>query len=119
MPRYLSVADEPVAVCCYTCGAGFGFVDYDQLREARCGKCLTPLFLPHELEGIERKYEANRLTQRTIPTPKRRMWTSTGSAIRAVKTSLPTIWKEGFSLEISPEPAPATETTQIRNRSIR
>ena len=52
MPRYLSVESEPVAVCCYTCGAGFGFFDYKKLPESKCAQCSTPLFLPHELEGI-------------------------------------------------------------------
>ena len=36
MPRYLSVESEPVAICCYTCGAGFGFFDYDKLLESKC-----------------------------------------------------------------------------------
>jgi hypothetical protein len=55
MPRYLTVESEPVAVCCYACGAGFGFLDYEKLLEARCVQCSTPLFLPYELEGIGRK----------------------------------------------------------------
>jgi hypothetical protein len=55
MPRYLSVESEPVSVCCYTCGAGFGFFDYDKLLDSRCVQCSTPLFLPHELEGIGHK----------------------------------------------------------------
>ena len=55
MPRYLSVDNEPVAVSCYSCGAGFGFFDYDKLLDSRCAQCSTPLFLPHELEEIGRK----------------------------------------------------------------
>lgn len=55
MARYLSVESEPVAVSCYACGAGFGFCDYEKLQESKCGHCSTPLFLPHELEGIARK----------------------------------------------------------------
>lgn len=55
MPRYLSVESEPVAVSCYKCGAGFGFLDYDKILESRCAECSNPLFLPHELEGIGRK----------------------------------------------------------------
>jgi hypothetical protein len=118
MPRYLRVAGEPAAVCCYQCGAGFGFFDYDQLPQARCGKCSTPLFLPHELEGIG-KHEANPLTQRTISAPKRRMWTFTRSTIWAAKTRMSAIWKGSLGLEISPKPEQAPETTQIRSRSIR
>jgi hypothetical protein len=52
MARYLSVEREPVVVCCYQCGAGFGFVNYDKIIESTCAGCSTPLFLPHELEGI-------------------------------------------------------------------
>lgn len=52
MARYLKVENEPVAVCCYTCSVGFGFFDYDKLLDSRCAHCSTPLFLPHELEGI-------------------------------------------------------------------
>jgi hypothetical protein len=55
MPRFLTVESEPVAVCCYQCGAGFGFFDYDRILESKCAACSTPLFLPHELEGIGRK----------------------------------------------------------------
>ena len=55
MPRYLSVENEPVVVCCYTCGAGFGFFDYDKLQDSKCAQCSTLLFLPHELEGIYSK----------------------------------------------------------------
>jgi DNA-directed RNA polymerase subunit RPC12/RpoP len=55
MPRYLSVESEPVSVCCYTCGAGFGFFDYEKLPDSRCAQCSTPLFLPHELEGVGHK----------------------------------------------------------------
>lgn len=60
MPRYLSVESEPVSVCCYTCGAGFGFFDYDKLPESKCAQCSTPLFLPHELEGVGRKVKPAR-----------------------------------------------------------
>ena len=55
MPRYLSVESEPVSVCCYTCDAGFGFFDYEKLLDSKCTQCSTPLFLPHELEGISHK----------------------------------------------------------------
>jgi hypothetical protein len=55
MPRYLSVESEPVSVCCYTCGVGFGFFDYEKLPDSRCAQCSTPLFLPHELEGVDHK----------------------------------------------------------------
>ena len=54
-PRYLSVESQTVSVCCYTCGAGFGFLDYDKLLDSSCPQCSTPLFLPHELEGIGHK----------------------------------------------------------------
>jgi hypothetical protein len=52
MGRYLSVESEPVVVCCYQCGAGFAFVNYEKILELTCAGCSTPLFLPHELEGI-------------------------------------------------------------------
>jgi hypothetical protein len=52
MPRYLTVESEPVGVSCYTCGAGLAFCNYDRLTESKCPTCSTPLFLPHELEGI-------------------------------------------------------------------
>lgn len=55
MPRFLSVESETVSVCCYTCGADFGFFDYEKLLDSRCAQCSTPLFLPHELEGIGHK----------------------------------------------------------------
>jgi hypothetical protein len=60
MPKYLTVESEPIGVCCYTCGAGFGFFSYDQLAESRCAQCSTPLFLPHELEGIGNKTKSAR-----------------------------------------------------------
>ena len=60
MPRYLSVESEPVSVCCYTCGAGFGFCDYEKLLECKCAQCSTPLLLPHELEGIGHKSKPTR-----------------------------------------------------------
>ena len=31
---------------------------YDKIMEARCTECLTPLCLPHELEGIARPIAA-------------------------------------------------------------
>jgi uncharacterized paraquat-inducible protein A len=52
MARHLSVESEPVVICCYQCGAGFAFVTYDKITESTCPGCSTPLFLPHELEGI-------------------------------------------------------------------
>jgi len=55
MPRYLSVESELVSVSCYTCGTGFAFVDYNKMVESTCTECATPLFLPHELEGIVSK----------------------------------------------------------------
>jgi len=55
MPRYLSVESELVSVSCYTCGTGFAFVDYNKMVESTCTECATPLFLPHELEGIVKK----------------------------------------------------------------
>jgi hypothetical protein len=55
MPRYLSVEKVPVAISCYKCGARFGFVNYDKIVESMCAVCSTPLFLPHELEGIARQ----------------------------------------------------------------
>jgi len=55
MPRYLSVESELVSVSCYTCGTGFAFVDYDKMVGLTCTECATPLFLPHELEGIVNK----------------------------------------------------------------
>jgi hypothetical protein len=60
MRKYLTVESEPVAVCCYTCGAGFGFFDYDKLLDSRCAHCSTPLFLPHELEGVGHKSKPTR-----------------------------------------------------------
>lgn len=60
MPRYLTVETEPVSVCCYTCGAEFGFVNYDKLLDSKCAHCTTPLFLPHELEGISHKSKPTR-----------------------------------------------------------
>ena len=56
--RYLSVESEPVVICCYQCGAGFGFVNYDKIIESTCAGCSTPLFLPHELEGIAHQRKA-------------------------------------------------------------
>ena len=58
MPRYLSVESEPVVICCYRCGAEFVFVSYDKIIESACVGCSTPLFLPHELEGIARQMKA-------------------------------------------------------------
>jgi len=58
MARYLSVESEPVVICCYQCGAGFAFVTYDKIIEATCPGCATPMFLPHELEGIARQVKA-------------------------------------------------------------
>ena len=58
MTRYLSVESEPVVICCYQCGAGFGFVDFDKIIESTCAGCSTPLFLPHELEGIASQRKA-------------------------------------------------------------
>ena len=58
MARYLSVESEPVVICCYQCGAGFGFVNYDKIIESTCAGCSTPLFLPHELEGIASQRKA-------------------------------------------------------------
>jgi hypothetical protein len=55
MPTYLSVERTPVSVSCYQCGAEFAFLSYDKILEATCTGCKTPLFLPHELEGIARK----------------------------------------------------------------
>lgn len=52
MPRYLTVESVPVSISCYTCGAGFAFVTYEEMNESRCTQCSTPLFLPHELEGV-------------------------------------------------------------------
>jgi hypothetical protein len=52
MARYLRVESEPVVIHCYQCGAGFAFATYDRIIEATCAECSTPLFLPHELEGI-------------------------------------------------------------------
>jgi len=52
MPRYLTVESEPVGVTCYTCGAGFASCNYDRLTQSKCPTCSTPLFLPHEIEGI-------------------------------------------------------------------
>jgi hypothetical protein len=52
MPRYLTVESVPVLVSCYTCEAEFAFCNYDRLMESKCRACSTPLFLPHELEGI-------------------------------------------------------------------
>jgi hypothetical protein len=52
MPRCLTVEGVPVVVSCYTCGAGFLFCNYERLMESKCPACSTPLFLPHELEGI-------------------------------------------------------------------
>lgn len=59
MPRYLSVESEPVVICCYQCGARFAFVNYDKITESACAECLTPLFLPPELEGLARQLEAS------------------------------------------------------------
>lgn len=58
MTRYLSVESEPVVICCYQCGAGFAFVNYDKINESTCAGCSTPLFLPHELEGIAHQRKA-------------------------------------------------------------
>jgi len=58
MTRYLSVESEPVVVRCYQCSAGFAFVSYDKISESTCAGCSTPLFLPHELEGIASQTKA-------------------------------------------------------------
>jgi len=60
MPRYLSVEKVPVAISCYKCGAGFVFINYDKIVESMCAQCSTPLFLPHELEGIAGQKEQSR-----------------------------------------------------------
>jgi len=52
MARYLSVDKVPVVISCYKCGARFVFVNYDKIIESMCAECSTPLFLPHELEGV-------------------------------------------------------------------
>jgi hypothetical protein len=52
MNRYLSVESEPVVICCYQCGAVSAFANYDKIIESTCAGCSTPLFLPHELDGI-------------------------------------------------------------------
>jgi hypothetical protein len=52
MPRYLTVESVPIVVNCYTCGAAYAFCNYNWLMESKCPACSTPLFLPHELEGI-------------------------------------------------------------------
>jgi hypothetical protein len=68
MPRYLSVESEPVVICCYQCGAGFAFSGYDTIIDSTCAGCSTPLFLPHELEGIPRKRKSggSRITNNRI-----------------------------------------------------
>jgi hypothetical protein len=55
MPCYLTVESLPVAISCYTCGTEFAFANYDKIIESTCTECSTPLFLPHELEGIARE----------------------------------------------------------------
>ena len=52
MRRYLTIENETVALCCYKCGTALVFSKYDNLAESTCADCSTPLFLPHEIEGI-------------------------------------------------------------------
>jgi hypothetical protein len=58
MTRYLSVESVPVVICCYQCGAGSAFANYDKIMESTCAGWSTPLFLPHELEGIASQRKA-------------------------------------------------------------
>lgn len=55
MRRNLTIENETIAVRCYKCGTTLVFFKYDNLAESTCAGCRTPLFLPHEVEGIRSK----------------------------------------------------------------
>lgn len=52
MRHYLTIENEAVPVGCYKCGTALVFSKYDNLAESICAECSTPLFLPHEVDGI-------------------------------------------------------------------
>lgn len=52
MRRDLTIENETIAVSCYKCATPLVFFKYDNLAESTCAGCRTPLFLPHEVEGI-------------------------------------------------------------------